>query len=120
VLNEPVHRKPVDEANPSLNGSGKNVSDKKPWRVVSAVKVGARCTDRRCPSGITGSRRVVAKNTGTGSRKGAVSGRVQALNPVTRRYVKIDTTTGKIMAHKKTSGPFKGVKEVIVPPKKKK
>lgn len=54
----------------------------------------------------------VAKNTGTGSRKGAVKERVQALNPVTKRYVKIDTSTGRIVDHKKSAGPYKGVREV--------
>ena len=38
--------------------------------------------------------------------------RVQALNPVTKRYVKIDTSTGRIVDHKKTAGPYKGVREV--------
>jgi hypothetical protein len=54
----------------------------------------------------------MAKNTGSGSRKGAVKERVQALNPVTKRYVKIDTTTGRIIDQKKTAGPYKGVREV--------
>lgn len=63
----------------------------------------------------------MAKNTGSGSRKGAVRDRVQALNPVTKRYVKIDTDTGRIIAHKKTAGPYKGVREApIKPPKPKK
>lgn len=62
----------------------------------------------------------MGKNTGTGSRKGAVRDRVQALNPVTKRYVKIDTDTGRIIAHKKSAGPYKGVREAAVPPKKKK
>jgi hypothetical protein len=53
----------------------------------------------------------VAKNTGEGSRKGAVKERVQALNPVTKRYVKIDTSTGRIVDHKKTAGPYKGIRE---------
>ena len=53
----------------------------------------------------------VAKNTGDGSRKGAVKERVQALNPVTKRYVKIDTSTGRIVDHKKTAGPYKGIRE---------
>jgi len=60
----------------------------------------------------------VGKNTGTGSRKGAVRDRVQALNPVTKRYVKIDTNTGRIVDHKKTAGPYKGVREVTSPTKK--
>ena len=54
----------------------------------------------------------MATNTGSGSRKGAVKERVQALNPVTKRYVKIDTSTGRIVDHKKTAGPYKGVREV--------
>jgi len=62
----------------------------------------------------------VAKNTGEGSRKGAVRDRVQTLNPLTRRYVKIDTETGRIIDHKRTAGPYKGVREVTPPPKKKK
>lgn len=62
----------------------------------------------------------MAKNTGSGSRKGAVKDRVQALNPVTKRYVKIDTETGRIIAHKKSSGPFKGVREASIPPRRKK
>jgi hypothetical protein len=54
----------------------------------------------------------MAKNTGSGSRRGAVKDRVQALNPVTKRYVKIDTSTGRIVDHKKTAGPYKAVREV--------
>jgi hypothetical protein len=54
----------------------------------------------------------MATNTGSGSRKGAVRERVQALNPVTKRYVKIDTSTGRIVDHKKTPGPYKGVREI--------
>jgi hypothetical protein len=53
----------------------------------------------------------MATNTGNDSRKGAVRERVQALNPVTKRYVKIDTSTGRIVEHKKTAGPYKGVRE---------
>ena len=54
----------------------------------------------------------MAINTGSDSRKGAVKDRVQALNPVTKRYVKIDTSTGRIIDHKSTAGPYKGVREV--------
>ena len=60
----------------------------------------------------------MATNTGSGSRKGAVKERVQALNPVTKRYVKIDTATGRIVDHKKPAGPYKGVREVSGPKKK--
>lgn len=54
----------------------------------------------------------MAKNTGNGTRNGAVKERVQALNPVTKRYVKIDTQSGRIIDQKKTAGPYKGVREV--------
>jgi hypothetical protein len=54
----------------------------------------------------------MVKNTGSDSRLGAVKERVQALKPVTKRYVKIDISTGRIIDHKKTAGPYKGVREV--------
>ena len=34
---------------------------------------------------------------------------VQTKNPVTKRYVKIDRSAGRIISHKKTEGPYKGV-----------
>lgn len=34
---------------------------------------------------------------------------VQVKNPKTNRYVKIDRAVGKIVAHKKTEGPYKDV-----------
>ena len=34
---------------------------------------------------------------------------VQVKNPRSGHYVKIDRTTGKIMNHKKSDGPYKGV-----------
>lgn len=34
---------------------------------------------------------------------------VQVKNPKTDRYVKIDRTEGKIISHKQSSGPYKGV-----------
>lgn len=34
---------------------------------------------------------------------------VQVKNPKTGRYVKIDRGAGKIVDHKKSSGPYKGV-----------
>lgn len=54
----------------------------------------------------------MAKNTGRSSRTGAVKERTQAKNPVTGRYVKIDASTGRIMGHKKTPGPYKGIKDL--------
>jgi len=53
----------------------------------------------------------MAKQTASGTRVGTVRDRVQVLNPVTRRWVKVDTKTGKIVEHKKTYGPFKGVRK---------
>ena len=34
---------------------------------------------------------------------------VQVKNPKTGRYVKIDRTAGKIVSHKKSKGPYKGI-----------
>jgi hypothetical protein len=34
---------------------------------------------------------------------------VQVKNPKTGKYVKIDRSKGKIVAHKKSDGPYKGV-----------
>lgn len=34
---------------------------------------------------------------------------VQVKNPKTDRYVKIDRTVGRIISHKPTQGPYKGV-----------
>ncbi|HHY76692.1 MAG TPA: hypothetical protein GX500_08015 [Firmicutes bacterium] len=34
---------------------------------------------------------------------------VQVKNPKTNRYVKIDRDTGRIIAHKKSPGPYKGI-----------
>jgi len=53
----------------------------------------------------------MATNTDKGSRKGAVAGRVQVLNPRTERWVKLDTTTGRILDQKKSNGPHKGIKK---------
>ena len=55
----------------------------------------------------------MAKNKpyGDNSRKGAVTGRSQVLNPKTGRYVKRDTETGKFMDQKSDGTPFKGVRK---------
>ncbi len=34
---------------------------------------------------------------------------VQVRNPKTGRYVKIDRARGRIIAHKKSEGPYKGI-----------
>jgi hypothetical protein len=51
----------------------------------------------------------MAKNTGDSYRRGAVKERVQIQNPVTGRWMKIDTSTGRIIEEKKSPGPYKGV-----------
>jgi len=51
----------------------------------------------------------MGKNTGTSTRIGAVKDRKQVYNPKTKRYVKIDTKTGKFISSKKT--PYKGVRK---------
>jgi len=52
----------------------------------------------------------MAKQTSSG-KTGEVKGRVQVKNPVTNRWVKIDTNSGRIVDHKKTTGPYKGVRK---------
>jgi len=53
----------------------------------------------------------MAKRGKSGKLKGAISNRVQAKNPITKKWVKIDTQTGRIINHKKTPGPYKNIKE---------
>jgi hypothetical protein len=43
------------------------------------------------------------------SRTTRSSGRVQVKNPVTNRWVKLDTRTGRIVDTKKSPGPYKDV-----------
>ncbi len=38
--------------------------------------------------------------------------RVQVKNPRTGKYVKIDPSKGKIVSHKKSEGPYKGIRIV--------
>jgi len=53
----------------------------------------------------------MAKRGKSGKLKGAISKRVQVLNPVTKRYVKIDTDRGRIIEHKKSPGPYKSIRK---------
>jgi len=48
----------------------------------------------------------MAKNTGSGSRKGAVKDRTQTKNPITKQWVERDEEKGSA-----TEGQFKNVKE---------
>lgn len=52
----------------------------------------------------------MAKNTGEGSRRGAIAKRVQIQNPITGTFIKLDTDTGRVLEQKKSPGPFKGVR----------
>ena len=52
----------------------------------------------------------MAKREKSGKLKGAISKRIQVLNPVTKRYVKIDTDRGRIIEHKKSPGPYKNIR----------
>lgn len=52
----------------------------------------------------------MAKNTGNGYRKGAVSDRTQVLNPKNERYTKRDSDTGQFMDVKSEKNKkFKGI-----------
>jgi hypothetical protein len=53
----------------------------------------------------------MARNTGKGSRIGAVSGSSQVKNPATGLWTKRSTSSGKFVAAKKTGGAFKGVRK---------
>lgn len=50
----------------------------------------------------------MAKNTGDGFRRGAVTGRTQVERP-DGHWQKRDETTGQLMAMKQSPGPWKGV-----------
>lgn len=49
--------------------------------------------------------------SGDGHRNGAVKGRSQTLNPVTGKWVKRDSNTGRFMDVKNDGTPFKGVRK---------
>ena len=51
----------------------------------------------------------MAGNTGNGSRVGVVKNRKQTYNSKTKKFVKLDTKTGKIIKCKDT--PFKSVRK---------
>jgi len=55
----------------------------------------------------------MAKNApvGDGKRIGAVKGRSQAFNPLTKQWVKRNAETGKFMGVKQGGKPFKGVRK---------
>ena len=50
------------------------------------------------------------------SEKTLLKNRAQAFNPVTKHWIKIDTANGRIVAHKKTFGPYSNIRKLI--PKK--
>jgi len=53
----------------------------------------------------------MARRGKSGRLKGVIRKRAQAKNPVTKRWVKIDTRTGRIINHKKSPGPYKRVRK---------
>jgi len=53
---------------------------------------------------------LMAKNTGNGFRRGAVRGRSQMRNPLTRLWTKRDGATGRFLSGKTSAGRFKGVR----------
>ncbi|MDQ1698217.1 MAG: hypothetical protein QOG34_80 [Frankiaceae bacterium] len=53
----------------------------------------------------------MARNTGRGSRIGAVSGRSQVKNPQSGVWTKRSASSGKFIAAKKTGGSFKGIRK---------
>lgn len=53
----------------------------------------------------------MAKNTNMGFRRGAVVDRSQTHNPVTDRWTKRDSDTGRFIDQKSDEKPFKGVRK---------
>lgn len=53
----------------------------------------------------------VNKPKGDGHRKGAVRERSQTFNPITERWTKRDSNTGRFMDVKQDGKPFKGVRK---------
>lgn len=53
----------------------------------------------------------MAKNTGRGSRTGAIAGRSQVQNRRTGMTIRRETTTGRFLQAKTSGGSFKGVKK---------
>jgi hypothetical protein len=53
----------------------------------------------------------MAKNTGRGSRQGAVKARTQVKNPRSGTWIKRDTGSGRFLDAKSNGGAFKGVRK---------
>lgn len=53
----------------------------------------------------------MAKNTGRGSRAGAVTSRTQVQTGSTGMWIKRDSSTGRFLQAKTSGGSFKGVKK---------
>jgi hypothetical protein len=43
------------------------------------------------------------------ARDGTAKDRVQIKNPITGRWIKVDTSTGRIIDEKRSEGPYKGI-----------
>ena len=52
----------------------------------------------------------MARRDRNGQLHGQYTDRVQARNPITGNWVKIDTSSGRILGHKSTPGPYKHTK----------
>lgn len=52
----------------------------------------------------------MAKNTGNGSRRGAVTARSQVKNPRNGTWIKRNSASGRFMDAKTSGGTFKGVR----------
>jgi len=53
----------------------------------------------------------MAKNTGRGTRAGAVTGRTQMKSGANGLWIERDTTSGKFVHVKKSGGAFRGVRK---------
>ncbi len=51
----------------------------------------------------------MGKNTGEGTRQGAVKDREQYQDTKSGKFVKVDKTTGEVVSTKVSKGPYKGI-----------
>ena len=79
-----------------------------PGRLALVKRTVRTMPGKRMRNSSANTTRSSSKLSGT-SKVNASATRVQVKNPITERWVKLDTTTGRIVETKNTPGPYKGV-----------
>lgn len=54
----------------------------------------------------------MARRDNSGKLKGQIKNRAQIKNPLTGRWIKLDTKHGGIVGQKSTKGPYKNIKKI--------